>query len=58
MHPFTVNKKREGSVIAFRDISERKMMEEKLRWQATHDHLTGLYNRRFFESRIEGELNM
>ena len=58
LHPFTVNKKREGSVIAFRDISERKMMEEKLRWQATHDHLTGLYNRRFFESRLESELNI
>jgi diguanylate cyclase (GGDEF)-like protein/PAS domain S-box-containing protein len=57
LHPFTVNKKREGSVIAFRDISERKMMEEKLRWQATHDHLTGLYNRRFFENRLESELS-
>ena len=57
LQPFTVNGKREGSIIAFRDISDRKMMEQKLRWQATHDHLTGLYNRRFFESRIEHELN-
>jgi len=53
----SVNGKQEGSVIAFRDISERKMMEEKLRWQATHDHLTGLYNRRYFESFLEREIN-
>jgi len=57
LYPLTVNDKKEGSVIAFRDISERKMMEEKLRWQATHDHLTGLYNRRYFESYLEREIN-
>ena len=57
LYPLTVNGKQEGSVIAFRDISERKMMEEKLRWQATHDHLTGLYNRRYFESYLEREIN-
>jgi len=57
LYPLLVNEKKEGSVIAFRDISERKMMEEKLRWQATHDHLTGLYNRRYFESCLEAELD-
>ncbi len=57
LYPLSVNKKKQGSVIAFRDISERKMMEEKLRWQATHDHLTGLYNRRYFESYLEKEIN-
>jgi len=46
----------EGSVVAFRDISNRKMLEEKLRWQATHDHLTELYNRRYFELRLERDL--
>jgi diguanylate cyclase (GGDEF)-like protein/PAS domain S-box-containing protein len=46
----------EGSVVAFRDISNRKMLEEKLRWQATHDHLTELYNRRYFELRLEREI--
>ena len=56
LYPLTVKGKQEGSVIAFRDISERKMMEEKLRWQATHDHLTGLYNRRYFESSLEKEI--
>ncbi len=58
LYALSVNGKQEGSVIAFRDISERKMMEEKLRWQATHDHLTGLYNRRYFESYLEKELNI
>ena len=57
LYPLSVNGKQEGSVIAFRDISERKMMEEKLRWQATHDHLTGLYNRRYFESYLEKEIS-
>ena len=57
LYPLIVNGKQEGSVIAFRDISERKMMEEKLRWQATHDHLTGLYNRRYFEGYLEREIN-
>ena len=56
LFPLSVDDKKEGSVIAFRDISERKMMEEKLRWQATHDHLTGLYNRRYFESYLEKEI--
>ncbi|HHJ35184.1 MAG TPA: EAL domain-containing protein [Gammaproteobacteria bacterium] len=57
LYPLLVADKKEGSVIAFRDISERKMMEEKLRWQATHDHLTGLYNRRYFENCLEKELS-
>lgn len=57
LYPLFVNDKQEGSVIAFRDISDRKMMEEKLRWQATHDHLTGLYNRRYFETFLEEEIS-
>lgn len=57
LYPLTVEGKKEGSVIAFRDISERKMMEEKLRWQATHDHLTGLYNRHYFEISLESEIS-
>lgn len=31
------------------DISERKLMEEKLRYLSFHDQLTGLYNRNYFE---------
>lgn len=32
----------------FRDISKRKKLEEKLKYQAYHDSLTGLYKRNFF----------
>ena len=56
VHPLKLNGKQDGSVIAFRDISNQKMLEEKLRWQATHDHLTDLYNRRYFESKLEKEI--
>ena len=54
--PLKLNGEQDGSVIAFRDISNQKMLEEKLRWQATHDHLTDLYNRRYFESHLEKEI--
>ena len=36
-----------------RDMSERKQADEKLRYLSTHDTLTGLYNRAFFEAEIK-----
>lgn len=36
-----------------RDISERKELESTLRHDSTHDRLTGLYNRAFFEEELE-----
>ena len=36
-----------------RDITERKQSERELSHQAQHDQLTGLPNRRFFETRLE-----
>jgi diguanylate cyclase (GGDEF)-like protein/PAS domain S-box-containing protein len=36
-----------------RDISDRKRLEAKLRHDAEHDPLTGLVNRRVFETRLE-----
>lgn len=56
VYPLMINNCREGSVIAFRDISERKILEQKLRWQAMHDPLTELYNRRYFEDQLDREL--
>jgi diguanylate cyclase (GGDEF)-like protein/PAS domain S-box-containing protein len=56
VYPLNIYNKQEGSVVAFRDISERKMLEEKLHWQATHDHLTQLCNRRYFEDQLESEV--
>lgn len=34
------------------DITERKASEEKLIYLSYHDHLTGLYNRRFYEEEL------
>jgi diguanylate cyclase (GGDEF)-like protein/PAS domain S-box-containing protein len=55
VYPMYLDGKQEGSVVAFKDISERKSFEEKLRWQATHDPLTELFNRRYFEEQMEEE---
>ncbi len=35
-----------------RDITERKEMEEKLRFITMHDSLTGLYNRAYFDEEV------
>lgn len=56
VNPLMVNRRRMGSVIAFRDISERRLIEEELRWQANHDSLTKLLNRRYFETQLEQEI--
>ncbi|HEY9199125.1 MAG TPA: EAL domain-containing protein, partial [Gammaproteobacteria bacterium] len=55
VYPLYVRGNHEGSVVAFRDVSERKTLEERLRWQATHDPLTELFNRRYFEEQLEQE---
>jgi len=36
-----------------RDVTQRKLVEEKLNYQSSHDELTGLVNRREFERRAE-----
>ncbi|MEW6522202.1 MAG: HD domain-containing phosphohydrolase [Bacillota bacterium] len=41
-----------GAVQCIRDIGERKQMEDELRHLNTHDALTGLYNRAFFEEKL------
>ncbi len=46
-------KKVVGKSVIFHDISERKKSENNMRYLSFHDHLTGLYNRRFFEEEIE-----
>ncbi len=41
--------------IAMRDISMRKAYEEKLGWMSSHDELTKIYNRRYFNEQIDKE---
>lgn len=55
--PLQIDGERQGSVVAFRDISARKLLEEELRWQATHDALTKLLNRAYFETELEQEVH-
>lgn len=57
VYPLWIDKQRKGSVVAFRDISERKNMENRLRWQATHDSLTELHNRRYLEDQLQHEVS-
>lgn len=51
---FKINEQGSGSQIIRIDvdISERKQMEEQLRYLGFHDPLTGLYNRTFFEHKM------
>ncbi len=46
----------EGNIVSLRgvaqDITQRKIAEEELFHYAFHDHLTGLYNRRYFEQEL------
>lgn len=41
-----------GAVLVLRDVTEAREMQRKLLWQANHDSLTGLTNRRAFEERV------
>jgi len=54
--PMRIEGERSGSVVAFRDISARRRLEEELRWAAEHDNLTKLHNRAWFERQLEQEI--
>lgn len=41
-----------GAVLVFQDVGSERMMQKLLSYQATHDDLTGLYNRREFERKM------
>lgn len=56
VYPLVVDEVLTGSVIAFRDVTERKLLLEELKWQATHDPLTKLPNRSYFESELVQEV--
>lgn len=42
-----------GVVLAFHDVSRSRQIAAQLSYQATHDELTGLLNRREFENRLQ-----
>lgn len=45
--------RRVGTIVVFHDISQIRAMAQQLLWQASHDALTGLVNRREFERRLK-----
>ena len=42
-----------ASLVTFMDITNRKKAENELLYLSYHDHLTGLYNRRYFEQELK-----
>jgi diguanylate cyclase (GGDEF)-like protein/PAS domain S-box-containing protein len=45
-----------GAVMVFHDVGHTRMLARQLSYQAAHDALTGLYNRREFEQRLQQAL--
>lgn len=43
----------DGITVVSRNITERKLFEEKLLYMSTHDPLTGLFNRTYFDTELE-----
>ena len=54
--PLAANRSSAGAVVVFRDIAERRTAE-RLRWELSHDPLTGLPNARHLRQRLIGELS-
>ncbi len=56
-NPIVQEGKVSGIILSSRDITERKQLEQELRYLSVHDSLTNLYNRTYFEeemSRLDG----
>jgi diguanylate cyclase (GGDEF)-like protein/PAS domain S-box-containing protein len=51
-----VNGRVDGAVVALRDVSDLRGLTRVMTYQASHDALTGLVNRREFERRLEEAL--
>ncbi len=41
-----------GVVLVFKDITNKKQRQDRIEYLSFHDHLTGLYNRRFVEEEM------
>ncbi|MCP2011541.1 EAL domain-containing protein [Duganella violaceipulchra] len=46
----------QGSVLVFRDVTERRQLMQQISWQSNHDILTGLPNRAALATRFEQEV--
>ena len=46
-----------GAVVVFHDVSEIRGLTRQMSYQATHDPLTGLINRREFERRLDAAMD-
>ena len=46
----------QGSVLVFRDVTERRQLIQQISWQSNHDVLTGLPNRTALAHRFEQEV--
>jgi diguanylate cyclase (GGDEF)-like protein/PAS domain S-box-containing protein len=55
--PIRTEKHVSGAVLVLHDMTQERQYIANLSWQATHDALTGLANRREFEYRLELALN-
>ena len=45
-----------GAVVVFHDVTKERRLKRALSWQASHDALTGLINRREFDNRLHAAL--
>ena len=45
-----------GAVVVFHDVTKERRLKRALAWQASHDALTGLINRREFDNRLHAAL--
>ncbi|MGB5473148.1 MAG: EAL domain-containing protein [Gammaproteobacteria bacterium] len=45
-----------GAILVFHDVTKARHLEHKVSYQATHDSLTGLWNRTSFESHLAGAI--
>lgn len=45
-----------GAVLVFHDVTEQRRLAGEMTYRATHDDLTGLYNRSEFEKRIKNTI--